>query len=306
MNGAIAVDKPQGMTSARVVACLKKWSRAAKVGHTGTLDPFATGVMICCFNQATRLARFLLGGNKKYAATMVLGRVTDTQDATGKVTAEKDWQGITEAAVREAFHAFTGEIRQQPPAFSALKHGGVPLYKLARQGKAVVKPPRPVTIWSIELLSMDLPEVRFTVHCSSGTYIRTLCHDIGGSLGCGGHLRDLRRTECCGFSIDRAMDLSELETLALSGKLFDKLVGMPELLKGMSAYTADAALVAKIRHGRSLDHQDVQARQVVPGADKGYAGFMKIVDAAGVLLAVMQTDADTQSFRYCCVFAPPG
>ncbi len=302
-NGAVVIDKPSDMTSARLVARVKKMTGAMKVGHTGTLDPFATGVMICCFNQATRLSRFFLSGGKKYLATMLLGITTDTQDATGTVLNRCDHGHVTEADVMAACRHFTGEIHQRPPVYSALKHEGVPLYKLARQGKAVQKPPRKVIIRSIRLLSVDLPEIHFEVSCSGGTYIRTLCADMGAFLGCGGHLKNLRRTESSGFSIDRAMDLTELETLALSGKLSDKLVRMSAMLPDMAACVVDSRLGERIRHGMSIDDRDLEGKTIVPGGNADYAGYLKLVDAEDDLLAVVEPGPENQPFRYCCVVA---
>ncbi|MFZ5571950.1 MAG: tRNA pseudouridine(55) synthase TruB [Thermodesulfobacteriota bacterium] len=306
VNGAVIVDKPPGVTSAGLIARIKKMTMATKVGHTGTLDPFATGVMICCFNQATRLSRFFLSGGKKYLATMILGVTTDTQDATGQVLTRSDPGRVTEADILGAFSRFTGEISQQPPVYSALKHGGVPLYKLARKGMAVEKPPRKVTIRSIRPVAMELPEIHFEVACSGGTYIRTLCADIGEALGCGGHLKSLRRTESGGFSIDGAVDMAELETLALSGKLSDKLVRMSAMLSGMEACVADSRLAEKIRHGIPIGRRDLAGGTVIPAANAEYAGYIKLVDGADDLLAVVEIHPDEEPLRYCCVVNEKG
>ena len=206
-NGIIIIDKPAGITSAKVVARLKEIVGARKVGHTGTLDPFATGVMICCLNRATRLARFFLSGDKKYKAVLCLGEETDTQDRTGKtISVCKDLE-FSDKEIRDVFKEFEGPVAQMPPVFSSLKHKGTPLYKLARQGKPVQKPARQIVIHYLKISDSDLPEIHFEVSCSSGTYIRALCADIGKRLGCGGHLKSLRRIESCGFSIDQALDL---------------------------------------------------------------------------------------------------
>ena len=194
-SGMLIIDKPAGITSAKVVALLKRNAGLRKVGHTGTLDPFATGVLICCVNQATRLARFFLHGSKKYQGTLVLGTETDTLDGTGNVTATCEHTDFSVDRIESAFRRFVGAIDQVPPVYSALKHHGVPLYKLARKGTPVQKPARQVTISSLDILNIDLPKIDFQVACSAGTYIRTLCADIGTELGCGGHLQRLTDRE---------------------------------------------------------------------------------------------------------------
>ncbi|MGD8740958.1 MAG: tRNA pseudouridine(55) synthase TruB, partial [Desulfobacterales bacterium] len=216
-NGIIVVDKPQNISSARVVAEVKRLLDARKVGHAGTLDPFAAGVLVCCINDATRLARFLLAGNKTYDATLKLGIETDTQDMTGTVTAVKPVKDWPEDAIKSAVKKFEGQIEQQPPVFSALKHKGTPLYRLARMGTPVQKPARKVHISKINILEVKLPLVHFEVACSAGTYIRTLCADIGQQLGCGGHLLALTRTESSGFKIQQALSLARLEKRVAAG-----------------------------------------------------------------------------------------
>ena len=163
MNGIIIIDKPVGITSARVVSIVKKALNAKKVGHAGTLDPFAEGVLICCVNQATRLADFLLHGTKKYIAGLKLGEETDTQDVTGTVTSTVEPKNYSIETLKKVFKAFEGPLEQLPPVYSALKHKGVPLYKLARSGKPVQKPPRQVEIYSIAILDIALPLIRFEI-----------------------------------------------------------------------------------------------------------------------------------------------
>ncbi len=201
MHGIFVIDKPENISSAAVVARLKKILGVRKAGHAGTLDPFATGVLVCCVNQATKLARFFLHSNKKYTAVLKLGVETDTQDLTGTVISRCEDINFDEKKIKSVFEKFKGAIEQVPPVYSALKHEGVPLYKLARQGKPVQKPPRPVFISCLNIIEINLPEISFEVSCSGGTYIRTLCADIGAELGCGGHLKELRRTESSGFPL---------------------------------------------------------------------------------------------------------
>jgi tRNA pseudouridine55 synthase len=296
-NGIFVIDKPAGITSAKVVAIVKKLLRAKKVGHTGTLDPFATGVMICCINQATRLAQFFLSGHKVYEAVLRLGVATDTQDSTGTVTSRCEPIEFSEKKIHSTLEQFIGTIDQQPPVYSALKHKGVPLYRLARSGRPVQKSARSVRIASIEVRAIALPEIRLVVSCSAGTYIRTLCADIGAALGCGGHLQALRRIESCGFSIREASSLSELEELAASGNIQDGIIDMAGALRNMPTLVADTALIAKIRHGKPLTAADMAA-----GQKDFSAGFIKVIDPDNRLLAMVSLNEKDRTVKYNCVF----
>ncbi len=296
-SGIVIVDKPAGITSAKVVARVKKLFGAGKVGHTGTLDPFATGVLICCINRATRLARFFLHGRKKYQAALCLGIATDTQDATGNVTFTCDTFGLSEPMIRAVFKQFEGTIEQLPPVYSALKFKGVPLYKLARSGKPTQKPARRVSVSHFEIREINLPLIHFEVSCSAGTYIRTLCADIGAALGCGGHLKALRRIEQCGFTIADAAVLSDLEAHKLSGNLSGQLISMADALQDMPEYIADKVLIEKIMHGNMITKTDIAAK----GADV-QEGYIKIVDGHNALIAVLESKKEHNRYTYCCVF----
>jgi tRNA pseudouridine55 synthase len=298
LNGVVVVDKPEGLSSARVVSRIKALFGARKAGHTGTLDPFATGVLVCCLNRATRLSRFFLKGDKTYEALLRLGIRTDTQDPTGAVVAEQPVEGITDAVIARIAGRFTGEIAQVPPAYSALKHEGIPLYKLARRGEAVEKPARKVRIDRLEILEVNLPEVRFTVSCSSGTYIRTLCADMGDALGCGGHLKRLRRTASCGFSIEDALDIDALEALKHRGTLEQAVVGMNDALSFIPVVVADDGLAGKVRNGMKLSEKDFPESPA-----RSRKGFFKIVDRSGRLIAILGDSRNPNSYNYCCVFA---
>jgi tRNA pseudouridine55 synthase len=306
INGIIIVDKPKGLTSAQVVARLKKIFRAKKAGHTGTLDPFATGVMVCCINRATRLSKFFLHSNKKYKGVICLGVETDSFDATGKVTATcdvdfNDNKRFSAKKIHSVFEQFKGPIDQLPPVFSALKHKGVPLYKLARQGTPVQKPPRPVNIFGIKILKIDLPYIIFEVSCSAGTYIRSLCADIGKALGCGGHLKELQRIECCGFSIDEAFTLKELEQRALSEQLTDIIINMPDALPDMQKVVATDLLKGKIQNGIKVTPKDgLPVSGFKSGSNRKQ--FFKIVDIKNDLIAILEFDEQEDAFNYCCVF----
>jgi len=297
LNGILVIDKPADTTSAKVVAIVKKLLGVRKAGHTGTLDPFATGVLACCINRATKLARFFLHGNKKYEAVLHLGIETDTQDSTGIVTATCEEAAFSEPAILSVFKQFEGTIEQYPPVYSALKHKGTPLYKLARRGKPVQKSSRRVFISNIEILEIDSPFVRFEVSCSAGTYIRTLCADIGASLGCGGHLKELRRLESSGFTIAQALPLSELKKLALSGEIYKRIISMPNALQGMTEHIADKDLINKIKHGNILTKSDI-----TPAETDGSEGFIKILDTEKDLIAVLKHTTASNRYNYCCVF----
>jgi len=297
LSGILVIDKPADITSAKVVARVKELIGAKKAGHTGTLDPFATGVLVCCINRATKLARFFLHGNKTYEAVLHLGVETDTQDSTGKITATSDNVEFSEETIRSVFKSFEGTIEQHPPVYSALKYKGVPLYKLARRGKPVQKPARRVYIKYIKILETNLPSIRFVVSCSAGTYIRTLCSDIGASLGSGGHLKGLRRVESSGFTISEARTLPELEKLALSEELPYRMISMTDALKDMPVYIADKVLSEKISSGSMLTKKDFISNEV----DKE-EGFIKIIDTNNDLVAVLACSKDSSKYSYCCVF----
>lgn len=211
MNGVIVIDKDEKMTSFDVVAKMRKICGTKKVGHTGTLDPDATGVLPVCIGSATRAADIMTGAdNKRYQAVLRLGSATDTYDASGKITDEAPWANVTDSQIEEAAKKFTGNILQVPPMYSAIKQGGKKLYQLAREGKTVELEPREIRVNFINILSRDGADIVMDISCSKGTYIRSICHDMGISLGCFGHMAKLRRTESGAFNIDRAVKLSEL------------------------------------------------------------------------------------------------
>ncbi len=212
VNGIVNVYKEKGFTSFDVVAKMRGIFQQKKIGHTGTLDPDAEGVLPVCLGKATRVCDLLTDKDKEYRAVLLLGKETDTQDISGTVLAEAE-VNRTEAQVREAVLSFVGDILQVPPMYSALKVNGQKLCDLARKGVTVERKARPVTIHSIEILRVELPEVEMLVSCSKGTYIRTLCHDIGEVLGCHGCMKSLLRTRVDRFSLENALKLSELEEL---------------------------------------------------------------------------------------------
>ena len=211
IHGVLNLNKPPKLTSRQAVDCVKRLLNVKKAGHGGTLDPDATGVLLICLGDGTKLFEALQAGTKEYEGTLTLGIVTDTLDANGKIIKIADASHITPDQVRVVCQQFVGEIEQVPPMFSAVKHKGKPLYKLARQGLEVKRRSRQVFIESIELLPLSIPEVRLRVVCSKGTYIRALAADIGAALGCGAHLSELIRTRSGVFKIEGAHTFDSLE-----------------------------------------------------------------------------------------------
>jgi tRNA pseudouridine55 synthase len=212
VQGVLIIDKPEGLTSHDVVQKVRKTYAIRQVGHAGTLDPIASGVLVILVGSATRIAQYLQEDDKEYHLVLRLGLETDTQDITGKVLSEADPAGLNRASLDAAVSRYMGAFSQVPPSFSAVKMAGQPLYKLARQGVRIQAQPRMVTVYSIEVSEVDLPRVAMKVVCSKGTYMRTLCHDIGRDLGVGGCMESLVRVRSGQFSIEDAADLEQVTT----------------------------------------------------------------------------------------------
>ena len=215
LDGVLLLDKPEGLSSNHALQRAKRALDARKAGHTGTLDPFATGLLVCCMGRATKICGPMLAADKTYEATLQFGEETDSGDLTGNVTmqAPASFNGVTREALLAVLPEFRGEIQQIPPMYSALKRDGKPLYEYARQGIELERPPRQVTIYKLELLEFDGMQARVLVDCSKGTYIRTLAEDIGRRLGCGAHLIALRRTRVGPFDIKNSVGLEMLQTM---------------------------------------------------------------------------------------------
>jgi tRNA pseudouridine55 synthase len=252
-------------------------------------------------NQATRLARFLLKSKKSYDAVLRLGANTDTQDATGKIVGQPVEVEVSGKALRSAFSRFRGGIDQHPPVYSALKHKGKPLYELARSGRPVQKPPRRVQIHALEIDSIELPYVAFKVSCSAGTYIRTLCQDIGNALGCGGYLHALRRTECSGFTLAQAGTLSDLEREVQSAVGPERIVPMATTLPQLPERVVSAATATKIRQGQPLREKDFVSISEIESTEP-LACYIKIVDANRELISIVKRSSGGDRLEYCCVF----
>jgi tRNA pseudouridine55 synthase len=215
MEGVLLVDKPSGLTSHDVVYHLRRKLQMKKIGHAGTLDPMATGLLVMLIGKATRISQYLISVDKVYEGEATLGVVTDSQDAQGEVMETRPVPALTEAQVRETMKSFLGDQYQMPPMHSAIKIGGVPLYKMARKGEEIEREPRFIRISSFELTSFALPKLGFTVHCTKGTYVRTIANDLGNKLGSGAHLSALRRTGSGKFNISQCMPLEQIEALSL-------------------------------------------------------------------------------------------
>lgn len=257
LNEVVNIHKPVGPSSFAMVQAVRKVLNVKKAGHIGTLDPLAEGVLPICLDRATRIIQFMVGLSKVYQGTLTLGSATDTQDQSGKVLATADASGVTEPQVREALSAFVGEQGQIPPMFSAKKKNGVPLYKMARNGVTITRDPVTIHIYSIEFLGMNGNEVTFRTHCSSGTYIRTLCHDLGQKLGCGAHMSKLVRERVGSFDLKSSLTLEELKHAQTDGSLSEKLLQTDQALSFMPEIRVNPDRVESILHGVALTKSSV-------------------------------------------------
>jgi tRNA pseudouridine55 synthase len=284
MDAVLNIRKPEGPTSHDIVGEVRRMFGLKRVGHAGTLDPMATGVLIVCLGKATRIVEYLMGQPKEYRARMTFGVTTDTQDSTGIVTSERDPSFVTRGLLEQTAARFVGEIEQVPPMVSALKHQGRPLYKLAREGRTVDRPARPVSIYSIDVLSFSppsalnlaLPQADLLVRCSSGTYIRTLCADIGEALGCGAHMSALERTRVGRFTLEDSVTLDDLREAQSSNRLEDCLLSIDEALTDMPGAAVRASDVERLLNGNT----------VPAGASAGEGATVRILAPDGALLAI--------------------
>lgn len=252
INGIINIYKEKGYTSHDVVAKLRGITKQKKIGHTGTLDPDAEGVLPVCLGKATKICGMLTDKDKIYETTLLLGVETDTQDVGGQVIQRKDTSCLTQEAVRECILGYIGEYMQVPPMYSALKVNGKKLYELAREGKEVERKARKVSIYGIRILEIDLPRVRMEVHCSKGTYIRTLCHDIGARLGCGGCMETLLRTKVSSFTLEESVRLSDVEEYKSQGRLRELVLPVDEMFASLRGFFVRPEFVSLAYNGNAL------------------------------------------------------
>ena len=302
VDGVVVVDKPAGPTSFDVVRRLKRFGRDRKAGHTGTLDPMATGVLPVCMGDATKIASFITDGDKEYEGVVAFGAETDTYDATGTVVARAPTDGLERARVEDAVAAMAGEYWQTPPMYSAVKVQGRRLYELARKGEEIERRPRKVRIERIELRDWDPATARATifVHCGKGTYVRSIAHELGASLGVGGHLASLRRLRSGAFGVEQAVPLSVLLEEG-EGAVRSRLVSLRDALPDLIEIVLDEARIRKVAHGMSLGGRDLaecRAPRLEPG-DR-----VRLTDGNGRLLAVAEADAG--ALRYLRVLAAAG
>jgi len=252
LDGAIVVDKPEGWTSHDVVSKSRRIVGTRKIGHLGTLDPIATGVLPLLIGRATRLARFYTRSDKIYEGVVRFGWSTDTYDRAGAATSEKTDPRIDAALLERHLERFRGEFQQTPPPFSAKKVAGRRAYELARKSVAVELKPVPVHVYELEVLSVAGGDVGLRVHCSGGSYVRSIAHELGQAMGCGAHLAELRRLSSGEFEIGDARTMAQLESLAADGRLVDALVPWDKLLPAFPAVLVDELTAAQIRNGRNF------------------------------------------------------
>ncbi len=288
MNGILNVLKPAGMTSFDVVGFLRRVSGQKKIGHTGTLDPSAVGVLPICFGNATKAIEFMIDKDKVYRAELTLGYATDTQDSWGKVLSGKS-VCAGEHEISGAIMSFVGEIQQLPPMYSAIKIDGKKLYELARQGVSVERQPRNINIYDIKIIDMwdelgsanneniVLKKVLFDVHCSKGTYIRTLCHDIGEKLGCGGHMSFLVRTRAGRYELDTALTVEEIKEAALDGTLETRMLSAESVFEDYESVFLNEKDIYKYNNG-------VWIELILKNADT--AALKRVYDNNGVFVGI--------------------
>jgi tRNA pseudouridine55 synthase len=290
IGGVLVVDKPAGWTSFDVVAKTRRLAGIRQIGHSGTLDPMATGVLVLCLGQATRLLEYLVGQPKTYQATITLGTATDTYDATGAITSQHPVPELTLEDFERSLGAFRGEIMQTPPAYSAIKRDGEAHYKRARRGEAVALEPRPVTIYELLVLGVAGHELEIRVTCSAGTYIRSIGHDLGEALGCGAHLSSLRRLAVGSFTIGQAVTLQALADDDWQRWLLPPSAAVAHLPR----VEVTAGEIARLMHGQSIAVQQPLS-----------SGPACAFDSAGKLVAMLRPDPGQHAWRPAKVFSYP-
>ena len=294
MNGVLNIYKEAGFTSHDVVAKLRGILKQKKIGHTGTLDPDAEGVLPVCLGNATKLCGLLSDKEKTYEAVLLLGQTTDTQDVSGTVLGTAP---VTagEEEIREAVLGFLGDYDQVPPMYSALKVGGKKLYELAREGKEVERKARRVRILALEIHGIRLPEVSFSVTCSSGTYIRTLCQDIGERLGCGGCMKSLLRTRVDRFQVEDSLRLSEIEELAREGRIKEALIPVDEMFPAYPKLRMKEAADRLVYNGNPFsagDAQELLQEETLCGTQ------VRVYDSSGNFVGIYRRQEDGQGLSY--------
>ena len=292
MNGMINVYKEKGFTSHDVVAKLRGILHQKKIGHTGTLDPDATGVLPVCLGHATKLCDLLTEKDKTYEAVLKLGVETDTQDLTGNVLKELPVE-CSQEEMKQVIGSFVGDYQQIPPMYSALKVNGKKLYELAREGKVIERKPRLVKIHNIQIQNVDWQEkeIKFEVTCSKGTYIRTLCHDIGEKLGCGGAMKSLVRTRVSRFEIKDSLTLSEIELLAKEGKIEEKILAVDEF------FINNPAIYMKEDGDRLVYNGNSFMKKNIKRYEEGIGEWIRVYDSKGMFIGIYQLEEAEQKYK---------
>lgn len=297
MDGVLAVNKEAGWTSHDVVAKLRHLLGQTKVGHAGTLDPAATGVLPVLIGKGTRIAEYLVEWDKEYRAVLRLGETTDTQDATGTVLVRESTERVTADAIRETAGRFRGAVSQVPPMYSAVKVAGVPLYKAARAGRTVAREPRTVYIQALDVLAIDGRDVMLSIVCSKGTYIRTLCADIGAALGVGGHMLSLERRRVGPLTIERALTVDETVARHAIGRLGDSLMSLDQALDGLPALVVNRQTAERVRHGVPVPASEVMRWERVADSVAERGALTRIHDVEGRLLAIGKQSEQQESIK---------
>ena len=285
-DGVLIIKKEAGWTSHDVVAKVRHLLGGVKVGHAGTLDPAATGVLPVLIGKGTRIAEYLVEWDKEYRAVLRLGDTTDTQDATGTVLASQATDQVTEAAIHEAVGRFRGPIEQMPPMYSAVKIAGVPLYKSARAGKTIARDARTIVIHTLEVLAIEGRDVTLRVVCSKGTYIRTLCADIGAVLGVGGHMLALERRRVGPLTIEQALTVDEVVTRHALGRLGDDLLSMDLALSQLPIAVVDEQTADRVGHGAPVPLAKILRWEGAAAGERRSHEPVRIHDRAGRLVAI--------------------
>ncbi len=297
LHGLLLVDKPEGLTSAAVVATVKRTLRQRKVGHLGTLDPFATGLLPVCIGEGTKIAPFLADDVKRYVGEIALGMATDTLDRTGTVLERRPVPQLSAGRIAAAVAALRGDILQTPPMYSALKRDGVPLYRLARAGQTIERAPRPVRIESFDVAQTAPDRLSFAVTCSRGTYVRVLAQDLGEALGTGAHLATLRRTACGPFDIRNAVRLDDLERAVAEERL--PLLAPSAALGALRAVEVDGRTVTSIRRGQ-------QRALGALGRPRGAGEVVRVASQDGRLVAIAAATPDGAGWQLARVMVGAG
>ncbi len=294
ISGVLVVDKPVGLTSHDVVQIVRKGTNIRRAGHTGTLDPRASGVLVILIGPAVRLSEYVSASDKRYQAVIRLGASTDTYDADGRIVSTSPVDKLTETQFEEALQAFVGEIEQVPPPYSAVKVKGRKAYEIARDGEEIDLAPRRIKVYSLELLEWAPPEVVIDVYCSSGTYVRSLAHDLGEKLGCGAHLIGLRRTKSGRFTLRDAVPLRRLREAFEDGNWYQFLIPAAEALSDWPAIELTQDQVEAIRHGHRISTED--------SAVESGVNMVRGVSEQGELVALLEFVPETNEWQPKKVF----